>query len=399
MESWKKIIVFGLIAILSVNTAIVSFGAERNYGYEDPFETPALTGNWRTDIIAVAKSQVGYKEAEDGSTYFGEWIGEGEATQGWCSEFASWCAYKAGIPKTIFPRKRSSNAFQEFFYKKGRFFFLEGGICPEESGYRKSNAKTISLKELKIGDILLVDTNSDYGDGADHTALVISHEDGLINAVSGNVNNAVLEKPYFPERIHGVCRPAYEKNQNHDLDSSTATKSDVSHSSNSSSGTGSGGGGSGGGERKSSSSSTGPGASSLQTTGISLYLGLWEMDEQFWKLRIGQNQYAQSQWAMIDGKWYIFNQDGHMLTGWQNIDNCWYMLNHDGAMLTGWFLYGGKWYYLMPDGSMAKGWIYVNNHWYCFAADGTMYSSTITPDGYLVNADGEWIEGVNAMLH
>lgn len=247
---------------------------------------------------------------------------------------------------------------------------------------------------------MLVDTNSDYGDGADHTALVISYEDGLINAVSGNVNNAVWEKPYFPERIHGVCRPAYEKNQNHDSDSSTATKSDASHSSNSSSGTGFGGGGSsGGGARKSSSSGTGPGASSLQTTGISLYLGLWEMDGQFWKLRIGQNQYAQSQWVMIDGKWYIFNQDGHMLTGWQNIDNCWYMLNHDGAMLTGWLLYGGKWYYLMPDGSMAKGWIYVNNHWYCLAADGTMYSSTITPDGYLVNADGEWIEGFNTVLH
>lgn len=171
-----------------------------------------------------------------------------------------------------------------------------------------------------------------------------------------------------------------------------------SNSSSSSSSSG-GGGSSGGGARKSSSSGTGPGASSLQTTGISLYLGLWEMDGQFWKLRIGQNQYAQSQWAMIDGKWYIFNQDGHMLTGWQNIDNCWYMLNHDGAMLTGWLLYGGKWYYLMPDGSMAKGWIYVNNHWYCLAADGTMYSSTITPDGYLVNADGEWIEGFNTVLH
>lgn len=183
---------------------------------------------------------------------------------------------------------------------------------------------------------------------------------------------------------------------------SSSNSGSGSGSSGGGSGGGSSGGGSGGGARKSSSlssSSTGPGSFQLQTTGITLYLGLWEMDGGSWKLKIGKNQYAQSQWAMLNGKWYIFNQDGCMLTGWQNIDNHWYMMNQDGAMLTGWVLYGGKWYYLMPEGAMATGWIFVNNHWYCLAADGTMYSSTITPDGYLVNADGEWVESFSSILH
>ncbi len=371
MESWKKIIVFGLIAIMSINTAIVSFGAERNYGYEEPFEIPALTGDWRTDIIAVAKSQVGYKEAEDGSTYFGAWIGKGEATQGWCSEFASWCAYKAGIPETIFPHKRSSNAFQEFFHKKGQFFFLEGGIRPEESGYRKSNAKTISLKELKMGDILLVDTNSDYGDGADHTALVISYEDGLINAVSGNVNNAVWEKPYFPERIHGVCRPAYEKNQNHDSDSSTATKSDTSHSSNSSSGTGSGGGGSSGGKISS---------------GLSKQIfGSWEKDAVGWWYKKSDGSWPVNSWYNLPyngiSNWYYFNEMGYMATGWITDNGQKYYLNpvsdgSQGKMLTGWQFIEGKWYYFHPVPDGMQGRLYIN---------------TITPDGYKVGMDGTWI--------
>lgn len=175
-----------------------------------------------------------------------------------------------------------------------------------------------------------------------------------------------------------------------------SNSSDNSNSNGSSSGSGgSGGGGSHGGTIKSSGqilSGTGPGSYPLQITGAYIYSGVWVPDGQYWKLSTGQDQYAKSQWALINGKWYVFNQDGRMLTGWQNINNRWYMMNNDGAMLTGWMLYAGKWYYLMPDGAMSTGWSFINNHWYCFSADGAMYSSTVTPDGYLVNINGEWIE-------
>lgn len=57
-------------------------------------------------------------------------------------------------------------------------------------------------------------------------------------------------------------------------------------------------------------------------------------------------------WELILGKWYYFNAEGYALTGWNEI--------------------GGKWYYMYEDGAMAAG--------------------TSTPDGYVVDASGAWVQ-------
>ena len=46
-------------------------------------------------------------------------------------------------------------------------------------------------------------------------------------------------------------------------------------------------------------------------------------------------------------------------------------------MLTGWQLLDGKWYYFSS----------VND-----ATLGSLLTDTVTPDGYRVNAQGEWIQ-------
>ena len=126
MKNWKRLVAMGAVVGLSINIANVSFG--KQYAYTEPFDLPELTGDWRTDIIAVVESQLGYQEAEDGSTYFGAWIGEGEPTRAWCSEFVAWCAYAAKIPESVIPHKRSSNAYQKYFDQFDQFYFLEHGI-------------------------------------------------------------------------------------------------------------------------------------------------------------------------------------------------------------------------------------------------------------------------------
>lgn len=83
--------------------------------------------------------------------------------------------------------------------------------------------------------------------------------------------------------------------------------------------------------------------------------------------------------------------NGYMRTGWTNIDNIWYYFHSDGSMATGWIMVNGIWYYLKPDGSRATGWIVDGNKWYCLAPTGAMYASTVTPDGYTVDASGAWI--------
>ncbi len=138
----------------------------------------------------------------------------------------------------------------------------------------------------------------------------------------------------------------------------------------------------------------------------------WKQDSNGWWFENADGTYVSNMWKQIDGKWYTFDNHGYMRTGWfqENqtwyyLDNSgemqtgwvkengkWYYLNNSGAMQTGWIKESGKWYYLNSSGVMQTGWIKENAKWYYLAIDGSCYINTITPDGYIVNANGEWIE-------
>ena len=60
-------------------------------------------------------------------------------------------------------------------------------------------------------------------------------------------------------------------------------------------------------------------------------------------------------------------------------------------MATGWVKDNGTWYYLKSSGAMATGWYQVGGNWYYSYASGALAVSTTTPDGYTVNANGEWV--------
>ncbi len=98
------------------------------------------------------------------------------------------------------------------------------------------------------------------------------------------------------------------------------------------------------------------GSSQAQTIEIqqeTAYAGAWIEDETGWLLWLPDSiGYAKNQWAYLGGKWYLFDARGYMATGW----------------------------------------CIVNGKWYYFGADGAMYASATTPDGYRVNADGEWVQ-------
>ena len=70
----------------------------------------------------------------------------------------------------------------------------------------------------------------------------------------------------------------------------------------------------------------------------------------------------------------------------------WYFLNGSGAMETGWLLDQDKWYYLESSGAMkASQWFEVDGKWYYVNDSGELLVNTTTPDGYKVNANGEWV--------
>ena len=107
--------------------------------------------------------------------------------------------------------------------------------------------------------------------------------------------------------------------------------------------------------------------------------------------------------------WYFFDNQANMVTGWYRDPktNNWYFLStaegkDNGKMLVGWFKDStNRWYYFdMVDGSMYRGWRLIGDKWYYFAngttadgrPDGSLYVETTTPDGYRVNANGEWVQ-------
>lgn len=122
--------------------------------------------------------------------------------------------------------------------------------------------------------------------------------------------------------------------------------------------------------------------------------GIWKKDSTGWWYQKADSSYPIGCWLFIRGKWYLFDNNGYMLTGWQKTGNHWYYLNPvNGDMEEGWKRIQSQWYYLNPvSGDMAVGWKFINNHWYFLTENGNCLLDTITPDGYKVDQNGAWIK-------
>ena len=96
-------------------------------------------------------------------------------------------------------------------------------------------------------------------------------------------------------------------------------------------------------------------------------------------------------WIQTNGAWYYLNNSGTVQTGWFNDNGTWYYLNNSGVMKTGWVKDNGTWYYLNNSGAMKTGWFEVSGKWYYANKSGELLTNTTTPDGYKVNANGEWV--------
>lgn len=113
------------------------------------------------------------------------------------------------------------------------------------------------------------------------------------------------------------------------------------------------------------------------------YLTGWvkESDERWWYLLDGY-KWHKNTIQIIDGKSFIFDNDGFMITGWfKNID---------------------KWMYADPDGVVVKGnWIkHTDNNYYYLNADGYMVTNSYIKSKdkdlyYWVNDKGVWEEQWN----
>lgn len=111
-------------------------------------------------------------------------------------------------------------------------------------------------------------------------------------------------------------------------------------------------------------------------------------------LNINYTPYREGWYLGSDGSWHYRYSDGtEPKDTFALIDGRWYNFTQNGSMRTGWFQRGGSWFYLKQDGAMALGWRPIDGKWYYFSPeDGAMLTNSATPDGYWVGADGVWVQ-------
>lgn len=132
---------------------------------------------------------------------------------------------------------------------------------------------------------------------------------------------------------------------------------------------------------------------SSQKNGVnhSQYFGSWIQSNGRWWFKHNDGSYTSNGWEKINRTWYRFDNSGWMQTGWVKDGETWYYLDGSGAMKTDWLKDNGSWYYLQDSGAMKTGWMKVSGKWYYAYSSGALAINTTTPDGYRVNANGEWV--------
>lgn len=149
----------------------------------------------RQKVIAIAKSQIGTRESNNGWTKYGAWYGNyvkskyAFSNAAWCAMFVSWCGNQAGL---------SSGTFYYHAY------------CPSGVSWYQ-NKKQWHWKGYtpKSGDIVYYDWNGDSV--TDHVGLVASYNKGTITTVEGNYSDQVKQRTinYRSSYIFGYASPNY----------------------------------------------------------------------------------------------------------------------------------------------------------------------------------------------
>lgn len=160
------------------------------------------TGNRVNDLIAVAKTQVGYYKPEGTPTKFGTWYGaniangSAYASAAWCAMFVSWCADQAGIPSKVFYR-HSYTPTMAYWYQNTK----NPGYWHDSGSYTPQPGDLIFFR---------FDRNTQY---VNHVGIVTGVSNGTVYTIEGNTSNSVRERSYLLSNtyIRGYATPDYNE--------------------------------------------------------------------------------------------------------------------------------------------------------------------------------------------
>ncbi|MCI8465138.1 MAG: CHAP domain-containing protein [Lachnospiraceae bacterium] len=165
--------------------------------------THVNTGNNKEDILAIAKTQVGYQIDSEGKTKYGSWYGNyinGDesfyASAAWCAMFVSWCADQAGISTDNFRFHSYTPTMRSWYLNRGRWFERD------DTSYTPQRGDLIFFKYAGGNDNIV-----------NHVGLVTGVSKDYVETIEGNTSDSVKERRYARSDSHiiGYAVPGYNK--------------------------------------------------------------------------------------------------------------------------------------------------------------------------------------------
>ena len=175
----------GLIMIVFVQPVSVSAAHENTY---------VNTGNYRADIIGVARTQVGYRETYDNNTKYGKWYGYNYYP--WCAMFTSWCARQAEIPKSVIDNSSFAEPGEDCFNvirKDGSSYTP----VPGDLFFTRSYSHT-GLVFHVAGDYFYAIEGNTNNNGSDNGTHVMVLKRKISDYYFGTYNNSNVTAPAAP---------------------------------------------------------------------------------------------------------------------------------------------------------------------------------------------------------
>lgn len=145
-----------------------------------------LSGIWADDVLAVAKSQLGYRESTDnyiveedgttmkGYTRYGAWYGDSYGD--WCAMFVSFCLNYAEVPRNEVPIDCNCQNWIQTLSDRGMYFDASSDYQPEQ------------------GDLIFFSIKKNGT--SDHVGLVAEVNEYTIKTIEGNSGNQVEYNTY-----------------------------------------------------------------------------------------------------------------------------------------------------------------------------------------------------------
>ena len=209
-----------LVAALFVSTTIpasaLSYSGSASYKsgkYYRALTSVQLTGNQRTDIVNVAKSQVGYQEGSSSSRLSGEVRGNANCTEYgrwyglqdmWCAMFVSWCANAAGISTSTVPKHCFTPSGLSWFKSRGlaysRATVAAGGYKPQPGDIIYFKSRRNSNTTNHIGIVTSYSGSTVYTIEGNTSSATISTNGGAVAAKSYSISNTYIVY---------ICKPNY----------------------------------------------------------------------------------------------------------------------------------------------------------------------------------------------